>query len=415
MTLRASRWYDLSAFAVRPFRWYVIAAFASLVGTRMQRLVLAWITWQTTKSGVWLGMVSFAELIPILILAPVAGILIDKYGPGRVLIWSQVLAVLQSILILWLYLCDALDGTTLFAATLLLGIASAFNVPADLSMVPRLVDRSKYTSATSLSSALSNVGVLAGPALAGAVLAIQGPALAIILNGISSFALLIVVARLSSSDAARTGKDREVGDPVSMRSSHQFAAFALVILSAGVLSLSCRSLIQVLAAYTNGVLHEGAGYLGYCTAAIGLGAAIGGMWMGRLPGRESLAIPIAGSALGCSLVLFVLGFAPSVWIAPPLLVLFGAGLGVNGVATQSFIQLSAAESIRGRVLALYSMTFRGGIALGAVGFGALVSFTSPVNAVIAAGVISGALGLAVIWQAQLLAPKVPLVTEIART
>src|SRR6185369_3660032 len=131
-------WPDLGALSVTAYRRYAFATFASLVGTRMQRIVVSWIVWDATRSGFWLGLVAFAELFPILLLSRLAGCLIDRFGALRVLLYGQIAAALQTAIVICICTQSNVSAPLLAVAALFLGIASAFCAPADLAMLSTL-------------------------------------------------------------------------------------------------------------------------------------------------------------------------------------------------------------------------------------------------------------------------------------
>jgi MFS family permease len=381
-------WPDLGALSVTAYRRYAFATFASLVGTRMQRIVVSWIVWDATRSGFWLGLVAFAELFPILLLSRLAGCLIDRFGALRVLLYGQIAAALQTAIVICICTQSNVSAPLLAVAALFLGIASAFCAPADLAMLSTLIDRSRYPSAVSINSFLSNIGVFAGPALAGIVLATLGAGPAIALNGLSFLVLVAVLVRLRTHRLHDAPLEPIASGPIHSspaRPGDEGATATIVgsmILVCGAMSVSGRSLIQILPSYSNGVLGQGATFLTWCTGLTGIGAALGGLWMGRSPEKSSIVRGVLISSLVCALALFVLAIQQNALLALPLFLIFGACLGINGVGTQLYVQLSCDPRVRGKTLGTYSMTFRGGTAAGALCMGFIVSWADTSTALL---------------------------------
>src|SRR5262249_7113700 len=144
------------AFASRNYRIYVTGNAISLTGTWLQRLAVGWLAWWLTQSGTWLGLVSFADLFPTVVLSPWAGALADRAERLRVIWVSQCIATSQATLLAVLTWLDVINVTGLLPLALLMGIANAVNQPARLALIPELVDRPSLPSAVAINSIVFN-------------------------------------------------------------------------------------------------------------------------------------------------------------------------------------------------------------------------------------------------------------------
>ena len=159
------------AFASRNYRIYVTGNSISLTGTWLQRLAIGWLAWQLTHSGTWLGLVSFADLFPTVVLSPWAGALADRAERVRVIWVSQCIATTQAITLALLTYFDAIGIVGLFTLAAMMGIANAINQPARLALIPELVDRANLPSAVAINSIVFNGARFIGPMIAGIVIA----------------------------------------------------------------------------------------------------------------------------------------------------------------------------------------------------------------------------------------------------
>ncbi|MBV9521630.1 MAG: MFS transporter [Alphaproteobacteria bacterium] len=376
------------AFANRNYRVYATGNAISLTGTWLQRVAIGWLAWQLAHSGTWLGLVSFADLFPTVVLSPLAGAIADRFERVRVIWLSQSIATAQAFALAILAYLDALDILGLFALAVLMGIANAINQPARLALIPDLVERASLASAVAINSLIFNGARFIGPAIAGFVIAEGNVALAFAINAVSYAAFAVALARL---DLARN-EARPVEHKIfrSMVEGYLYAArhrgIGAMLLLMAVTSLGTRGFIEMLPGFADTVFGRGPQAFAAMTATVGLGAIVGGLWMVRRPAVEGLtAIVFANSLLMCGAILGFTATA-SFWVALPCLWLAGFGLVVSGIGAQTLVQSAVDTRMRGRVMALYGMIFRGGPALGAVVTGTLSAHFG-LRAPVAAGAI----------------------------
>jgi MFS family permease len=153
------------AFAHRNYRVYVIGNSISLIGWWLERVAVGWLTWTLTHSGAWLGLISLADFLPVLFLAPFAGVLADRRDRVRTIRITQLIGCAQASLLAILVVSDAMTIEILFALVLMLGIASGVAQPSRLALIPTLVDRESLASALAINSVIFNLARFIGPAL----------------------------------------------------------------------------------------------------------------------------------------------------------------------------------------------------------------------------------------------------------
>jgi len=161
------------AFAHRNFRVYVAGNSVSLIGWWLQKVAVGWLAWTLTHSGAWLGFVSLADFLPILLLSPFAGVMADRRDRVRILRLTQLCGCAQAGLLAVLVYTGAIGIYLLFGLVLALGIASSLAQPARLALIPTLVDRDSLASALAINSVVFNMARFIGPAIAGFLIAMS--------------------------------------------------------------------------------------------------------------------------------------------------------------------------------------------------------------------------------------------------
>ena len=363
------------ALSSRNYRIYTAGNAISLVGTWLQRVAGSWLTWELTHSGTWLGLIAFADLFPVMLLSPVAGALADRYDRVLVIRVTQLVAMAQAIALAALTATGLIGIWSLFGLTLMLGAVNAMNQPARLALIPSLVDRETLPSAVAINSIIFNNARFVGPLVAAAVTALGSISLAFALNAVTYVAFLVSlyrIGRVAGEGQVRAGRRRMLAETLEgylyvMRHPGIGPMMGLFTVS----SLAARGFIELLSGFAGAVFHVGPQGFFALVASTGLGAMTGGLWMvlRRPVGRLTSLVVTHTLLIAVALVAFT---ATDVfWIALPCLFVAGAGLVVTGIAAQTLVQSAVAPAMRGRVMGLYGMIFRGGPALNALLMGLL--------------------------------------------
>jgi MFS family permease len=176
----------------RNFRLFFGGQTISLVGTWMTRIATSWLVYRLTGSALLLGTVSFAGQIPSFVLAPFAGVIVDRYDRRRVLVWTQALAMVQSLLLAWLTLAHRINITEILVLSAFQGLINAFDMPGRQSFMVQMVeDRNDLSNAIAINSSMVNVARLVGPSLAGLVIAVSSEGWCFLVDGISYIAVIL--------------------------------------------------------------------------------------------------------------------------------------------------------------------------------------------------------------------------------
>jgi MFS family permease len=351
---------------------YSAGSAVSLIGMWMQRIAIGWLTWQLTESGLWLGIVAFADFFPVLLIGPFAGAAADRWDRLRVIKTSQALALVQATALFGLTAGGHINIGLLVALAAFQGFVVAFNQPARLALVPSLVRQEDMSSAVAINSVVFNLARFVGPMLAGVAIVWSGVEAAFAANALSYLVFLVALSRIRIVSAVlRSGKQKsfsaDLREGIRYTATHLGIAALLVLLIA--IGVGGRPLNELLAGFAADVFHSGAGGLSILASAIGGGAILGGLWLGHSAYSSGLPYVALGGALIGALAAIMAVATENMWVAVPAVAVFGFCMSTSGTAIQTIIQLAADPAMRGRVMGLYGLIFRGAPAIGALAAG----------------------------------------------
>ena len=374
-----------AALAYRDFRILWLGAFTSTSGTWMQKVAQGWLVFALTGSSFYLGLDDFLGQLPILLFTLLGGVVADRHDRRRLLLASQLVQMSAAFVLAALVAGEVVRIWHVLALSFLTGLAQAFGGPAYQSLLPSLVDRRALPNAIALNSIQFNLARVVGPLLAGLAIAAWGLPAAFALNGLS---FLVVVAAILSLKVAHVPPADRQGVLEELRGGLAYARSRPAILELTALAFVTTFLglpvLTLLPVFAAEVFGGGMSLYSRLMTFSGVGAVTGALvvaWLGRFPhmGRTLLVVQAALGAL-------IAGFAlsRSYWASALLLVLASAALIVVFSLTTSLVQLLAPDRLRGRVLSIYMVAFRGGMPLGSLAAGYAASLVSA-PAVLAAG------------------------------
>lgn len=359
-------------FGEPAFRAYISVNAISVIGTWMQRTAVGWYAWELTGSPFWLGMVAFADLFPAVLVGPLGGVLADRADRRRIMVWTQSAMAVATFALAFMIWTGTVGILGLVALVGLTGAIVGVNQPARLALVPSLVRREHLPTAIALNSVTFNGARFVGPALAGLVIVVSGVPAALLVNALTYVPLIIVLPRLILTESVTPGSWQGAG--AALKDGFRYIAqspvlaplFAFFI----ALSLTVRPLGDLLPGFAEGVFGAGVEGLATLSAAMGLGAVVGGLWVAW---RGSALDMTAAIRLQILVALFAAVFAisPSFWLAIPAIAAFGFALIACGVGLHTAIQLGVEPALRGRVMSLFGLVFRSVPAIGALALGAV--------------------------------------------
>ena len=352
----------LRALRHRNYRLFFGGQSVSLIGTWMTRLATSWLVYRLTHSALLLGIVSFAGQIPTFLLAPFAGVWVDRWNRHRVLVVTQVLAMLQSFALAGLALANIITVWDVLWLSVFQGLINAFDMPARQAFVVQMVeDRRDLGNAIALNSSMVNMARLIGPSVAGMLIAAVGEGYCFLIDGISYLAviaslLLMKITALPRTRAARS-TFAELRDGWNYVSG--FAPIRSILLLLGLISLMGMPYTVLMPIFAGTILGGGPHTLGFLMAAVGVGALVGAF---HLAARRSVlglgrVTAISAAIFGAGLV----AFSHSRWLPLSLILMFVVGLGMmtQMASSNTILQTIVQEDKRGRVMSYYAMAFTG--------------------------------------------------------
>lgn len=357
----------------RNYRLFFAGQTVSLVGTWLTRVATSWLVFRLTGDAQLLGFAGFAGQIPTFVVAPFAGVLIDRWNRHHVLIVCQVLAMIQSALLALF----ALDGSITVAHVIVLNIAqgliNAFDTPARQTFVVEMIeDRGDLSNAIALNSSMVNFARLAGPAIAGVLIAAVGEGWCFALDAVSYAGVIasliaMKVVRRARRPARALGAELRDGFHYVARSPAIRAVLTLLATSS-LMGLPYMVLMPIMSANVYG---GGSTTNGFLMSATGVGALAGAILLARRASTRGLEALIPRAAIGFGAALVAFALSPTAWLAAPLLVIAGFGMIVQMASSNTVIQTVVSEDMRGRVMSFYTMAFFGTTPFGSLLAGAL--------------------------------------------
>ena len=357
----------------RNYRLFFGGQTVSLVGTWITRIATSWLVYRLTGSELLLGVVAFAGQVPLLVLSSFAGVLADRWNRRRLLVVTQALSALQS-LVLAVLAFTHITVTEIILLQIAQGIINAFDTPARQAFVVEMVDsREDLPNAIALNSSMFNASRLIGPSIGGFLIAVAGEGWCFLVDAISYVAVILsllamrftrpVVIRPRSRmlEELRSGVSYAFGFP-------PVRALLADVAIVGTFGMMYTTLAPVIASK---VLHGGAHTLGILMTASGLGALLGTVYLATRHTVVGLGRVIVAANLALSLALAAFAFAHYLWVALLVLPVIGAGMMLQASSAQTILQTVVSENLRGRVIAFYSVAVLGTQPLGSLLAGVL--------------------------------------------
>jgi len=340
----------------------------------MQRIAMPWLVYHTTGSVMLLGVVSFAGQIPTFLLAPVAGVLTDRWNRYYVLIVSQIVAMLQAFVLTWLFYSGTIETWHIVALSVILGCFNAFDVPSRQSFVVDLVEKKEdLGNAIALNSLMFNGARIIGPSIAGVLLASAGEGICFLTNAVSylfviaSLLLMKVPAREKMNTNTHILKDMQEGFNYTFR----FAPIKHLLFLLGLVSLMTMPYTVLMPVFAKEILHGGSHTFGFLMGAAGFGALLGGLFLAskRTILKLGRIVPIAATIAGMGLIAFSLSryFLFSVL----MMIIAGLGMMLHTASSNTILQTIVDEDKRGRVMSFYTMAIMGTAPFGSLMAGGL--------------------------------------------
>lgn len=379
----------LRALRHRNYRLFFAGQLISLTGTWMQSVALGWLVLRLTNSPALLGLVAAASSLPVLLLSLNAGALVDQVSKHRLLLATQVVAMLFTAVLAGLTLAGVVQVWHVLALAALLGVVNAFDAPARQSFTVEMVGREDLLNAIALNASIFNAARTLGPALAGVIVVLIGEGPAFALNA-ASYLFVIAGLLLMRLPPYRPASGRRGGQ---LREGLAYIAgeprVRALLLQAAAISLFCFVQIPLLPYFARDIFGAGAGGLGALSAASGLGALTAALMLAQLGDRVPRGRLLVGAALAYPAVLIAFTATRSLPVALVLLALAGWA-GVTTMAlTNTLIQSIVPDGLRGRVMSVFTLLLMGASPMGGMAAGVIAELVGSVPLVVAASALIG--------------------------
>jgi MFS family permease len=354
--------FALRALRYRNYRLFFAGQTVSLVGTWMTKIATSWLVYRLTNSAFLLGFIGFAGQIPTFLLAPIAGVWVDRLDRHKVLVITQILSMFQSFWLAALALTHHITYPYIFWLSIFQGVINAFDMPARQAFVPQMVEsREDLANAIALNSSMVNASRLVGPSLAGIVIAATGEGWCFFIDGVSYIAVILSLLMMTVRRPA-IGRPR-VSMVVELKEGWDYVArfkpIRAILLLLALVSLVGMPYTVLMPIFARDILHGGPSTLGLLTGATGVGALASAAYLATRKSVLGLGkvIPIMTAMFGAGLILF----GTSHWLPLSMIVLLFTGFGMmqQMAASNTILQTIVDEDKRGRVMSFYSMSFQG--------------------------------------------------------
>ncbi|HEY7393596.1 MAG TPA: MFS transporter, partial [Gemmatimonadaceae bacterium] len=340
------------ALAHRNFRLFFAGQSVSLIGTWITRIATSWLVFRLTGSAFLLGVVGFWGQIPTLVLAPFAGVLVDRSNRHHILIWTQALSALQSAALAALALTHTITVEWIIILQIAQGVINAVDTPARQSFVVQMVDNpADLPNAIALNSTMVNASRIIGPTIGGLIIAAVGEGWCFAIDAVSYIAVIgSLLAMTVTAAEQRTVKGNVLDELVAgYRYVTGFAPVRTSLLLLALVATMGMPYTVLMPIIATKVLHGGPHTLGFLMTASGLGAVVGALY---LASRRSVlglgrVMVVATTTFGAALVLF--SFARSLPMALTVLPFVGGGMMVEMASTNTILQTVTVDHLRGRV------------------------------------------------------------------
>jgi len=391
----------------RNYRLFFAGQSVSLIGTWIQRIAMPWLVYDLTKSVFLLGLVGFAGQIPTLLLSPFAGVITDRWNRYHIMIATQVLAMLQAVILTILVFNKSVEVWHIVLLSSFLGCVNAFDIPARQSFVVKMVEKKEdLSNAIALNSSMVNGARLLGPSVAGVLLATTGEGICFLLNALSYVFVIWSLLLMKVTPFEKKETTNSVLKEFKEGFNYTFSSIPIkyTILLLALVSLMGMPYTVLMPVFAKDILHGGSHTFGFLMGASGLGALSGAFylaWRKSLAGLDKV-IPIASATFGLGLILF--SFSRYFPLSLVLMVIVGLGMMLQMATSNTIMQTLVSNEMRGRVMSFYTMAF-----MGTAPFGSLLAGSSAKLIGVPSTILIG--GIACILGAILFTRKLP---EIAK-
>lgn len=373
------------ALSGRDFRFYFFGQVVSLIGTWVQQVALSWIAYRITGSAFMLGLVAFAGQIPMLIGTPLGGVLADRFSKRNILLWTQVVEMAVASVLSVIAWQQGFNSTILIVASVVLGACGAIEMPSRQAFISEIIhDRSVMGNAIALNSMTFNGARLIGPAVAGFVLAVFNEPICFAINAVSYIAAIYTLLTIHPKTPSRQRAGGALKE--ALQYLVQFAPARWLVTTVAVCSICVAPFLTFMPVYAKDIFHGGPDLLGTLLGASGSGALAASLYLANRKSVSGLGDRIVLACMVGGVASAAFAYNPLMSVALPLLFLSGGAFILIVTSCNMLLQTMVPGHLRGRVMALYTISFIGMLPIGSLIYGGLADVLGGVQPVF---VISG--------------------------
>ena len=349
----------LRALGHRNYRLFFSGQIVSLIGTWMQSVAQAWLIYRLTDSPFLLGLVGFANNFPVFFIAPFGGALADRMSRRRILLATQTASMCLAATLAAFTLSGIIRPPHILVFASILGVINGFDIPARQAFAAELVGRADLPNAIALNSTVFNAARVAGPAIAGLVVAAIGEGWCFAVNAASYVAVLSSLLLMRMTPYVRRESTESTfrvltGGLTFAGTTGPIRALLLLLI---VISFTGMPYTVLMPIFASEILGGGARTLGVLMGATGVGALVGSIALATHGSVRGLGRWVARAALGFGVFLILFSFSRDFRLSVVLLIPVGFSMVVSMASSNTLIQAMVPDAIRGRVMAVYSMVF----------------------------------------------------------
>lgn len=361
----------------RDYRVFAITHLISAVGFWLQRVGIGWLTWDLTHSGAWLGIIAVAEAVPIFLLTPIAGSLADRVDRLKMFRGLNIASTMVAAVLATLTIFGVITIVWLTSIAIVTGALSAMQLPARMTMASGLVPRDDVPAAIGFNAILFQLSAFIGPAAAGLIIVSLGVGYLFVANMLSYVAFTVGLFMITlpyggKPSSHESGILTDMVDGIRYVSRH--ASIAPLLLLVFGAALFVRPYMDMLPGFADAIFDRGAQGLATLVAASGVGGMVAGLWLAVHGKTQHMTSMVFGAVLVSAVALVLFSSTDLYWLAAVWVAVIAGTATLVTIGAQVLIQVAVDDRMRGRVMSLYGLTWRGIPAVGALMMGGLSSW-----------------------------------------
>jgi MFS family permease len=379
----------LRALRYRNYRLFFSGQIISLTGTWMQFMAMSWLVYRLTHSAFALGVIGFSSQITIFFVTPFAGVWADRWNRRRIIIITQILAMIQAFVLAFLVLTNTATVWHIIALSVFLGLVNSFDMPVRQAFTVDMIENKEdLSNAIALNSTMFNIARFLGPTIAGFVVAAFGEGICFLFNGLSYIAVIIALLLMKITPPVTANQNSRFWE--SMKEgfvyTFGFAPMRFILILMALVSLVVMPYAVLLPVFAKDVLHGDSQTLGFLMGAAGLGALAGALYLAAKKGVRGLDKTIVLATIMVGVGIILLSLSRTIWVSLALMLFIGFGIMVYMASSNTVLQTIVDDDKRGRVMGFFVMAFIGLAPFGSLLAGGLASQIGTPNTLFLSGI-----------------------------